>query len=259
MQRPSPGIVGPVIPDLFDRRCAPFRLDGDRNEAVVLIHGFTGAPTHFRPLAEFLHGHGYTVSAPLLAGHGTTMEHMQSTGWRDWLRSARHAADAVSDHGRVHLVGLSMGGLLAIVVASKTAAATVTTINTPILVRDPKLYLAPFVHRLRPLVTWPEDNDLPVDADVAQYWLTYPGFYTSNATDLLRLVTKAVVVSGRIRRPGLIIQSRADESVHPLSARILARRLGHNATVVYLDRSFHNALFSDEREIVHHAVLDRLR
>ncbi len=31
---------------------------------VLLIHGFTGAPTEMRLMAEYLHARGMTVSAP---------------------------------------------------------------------------------------------------------------------------------------------------------------------------------------------------
>ena len=44
---------------------------------VLLIHGFTGAPTEMRLLGGFLHQNGLTVSAPLLPGHGTTVENVR--------------------------------------------------------------------------------------------------------------------------------------------------------------------------------------
>lgn len=248
-----------MIPELFHPLCAPFRLEGKRDEAVVLTHGFSGTAAHFHPMAEFLNGHGYTVNVPLLAGHGTSMEHMASTGWVDWLRSTRQAVDAVADHRRVHLVGLSMGGLLSILVAANTAASTVTTISTPILVRDPMLYLAPATHRLRPVVMWPEEPRPELDPEVAGYWLTYPGFHTKNAADLVHLMRKGLLVAGRLRRPALVIQSRGDETVHPASADLLRRRFGGLGRVTYLERAFHNALFSDERQVIHNAVLDHIQ
>jgi carboxylesterase len=247
-----------AVPALFDPLCAPFRLEGDRDEAVVLVHGFTGVPAHFRPLAEFLHGHGYTVNVPLLPGHGTTMEDMATTGWRDWLRGAEQATAAVSGFGRVHVGGLSMGGLLSILVASRYATATVTTIDSPLLIRNKQTYLAPILHRFRPVVTWPEEDQLGLDPEVRPYWLTYPGFYTKSASDLIRLSAMAWIAAGRIRRPALVIQSKVDESVDPRSAEWLVSRLGPAAELVWLERAFHNALLSDERDIIHQRVLERI-
>lgn len=247
-----------MIPDLFDPLCAPFRLEGSNHQAVVLVHGFTGVPAHFRPLARFLNDAGYTVNVPLLAGHGTNPGHMATTGRRDWLRSVEQAVAAVADHRRVHLVGLSMGGLLSILVAACSAAATVTTINSPVILRHKQTYLAPLAHRLHPMVTWPEDGTPPLDDEVRHLWLTYPGFPTVKTNDLLAVIARATVVAGRLRRPSLVIQSRADETVDPRSGTILAHRLGSGCRLVWLDHAIHNALLDGERHLVHRAVLERI-
>jgi len=53
------------------------QLDGESfffegNEiGVALFHGFTATTAEVRPLAEYLRSFGYTLSAPLLPGHGT--------------------------------------------------------------------------------------------------------------------------------------------------------------------------------------------
>ena len=40
-----------------------FLLEGKNNKAVLLLHGYTGAPSEMRPLGDYLHALGYTVSA----------------------------------------------------------------------------------------------------------------------------------------------------------------------------------------------------
>jgi carboxylesterase len=247
-----------VVPDLFTPLAAPFRLDGSNGEAVVLTHGFTGVPAHFRPLAEFLHGKGYTVNVPLLAGHGTSPTDMAGTGADDWIRSVRQAAGAVSDHRRVHLAGLSMGGLLSIIVAKDVAASTVTTINSPILVKNKRLYLTPVAHHFVAEVSWPEAPTPPLDPEVADYWLTYDGYHTASAAELVRVMRTAYLAARRLRRPSLVIQSRTDESVDPRSARLLANALGPKCDLVWLERSIHNALLDSERDVIHRAVLGRI-
>lgn len=248
-----------MIPELFSPHAAPFRLQGSNGEAVVLSHGFTGIPGHFRPLAEYLNAHGYTVNVPLLAGHGTTPEDLATTGAGDWIRSVRQAAQAVSDHQRVHLCGLSMGGLLSIIVAGEVAASSVTTVNSPILVRNPRLYLAPIAHRLIPEVSWPDEPPPPLDAEVADYWLTYDRYRTSSAGELVKVMARAYRTARRLRRPSLVIQSRTDETVDPRSADLLAEALGPRCEVLWLDESLHNALLDSERHVIHEAVLRRIR
>jgi carboxylesterase len=236
----------------------PFRLEGTRREAVVLVHGFTGIPGHFGPLARHLHGEGFTVNVPLLAGHGTEPGRLQTVDVADWGRSVVHAARAVSDHRRVHLVGLSLGGLLSIITAGEVAAASVTTISSPLVVRNPRLYASGFVHRLMPYVEWPDTAEPVLDPDTAGLAINYSGFPTRAAGQLVRAMRLAYRAARRLRRPALVVQSRADQTVHPASAILLHRALGPDCRLVWLDHSMHNALIDRERDTIHAAVLDRV-
>ena len=59
----------------------PFFYKGNK-VGFLLIHGFTATTTEVRLLADKLHKDGYTVSAPLLPGHMTTPEDMNTVpGW----------------------------------------------------------------------------------------------------------------------------------------------------------------------------------
>jgi carboxylesterase len=253
-------MTGPTqpIPDLMSPMAAPYRLAGTNGEAVVLVHGFTGVPAHFRPLAEHLNAAGFTVNVPLLAGHGTTPEHLATTDAGDWERSARLAAEAVSDHRRVHLVGLSMGGLLGIMVAGRVAASTVTTINSPVVVRDKRLYFAGVAHRWRPVVDWDVPGEPNLEEAVERYSIPYPGFHTVSGRELVRVVTRGYRAARRLRRPALVIQSKADQTVDPVSGRLLAGALGPSARLVRLERSAHNALLDRDRHLIHDLVLDHV-
>ncbi len=220
----------------------------------MLIHGFTGVPIHFRLLARFLNDHGYTVVAPLLAGHGTSIDDMAGTGASDWMASARAGADC--DAERIHLVGLSMGGLLALQLASETAAASVTTINAPIRFRDRQIYITPIVHRFMPRIRRTVDTSIPFDREAAGLWITYDGFPTRAAAEMLKLSRRAIKSAKRLRRPSLIVQSLVDEAVDPHSGERLRRALGPRCRLLWLNRSRHNALLDVERDIIHAAVLD---
>lgn len=246
------------MPELMDPLAAAFRLDGSNGEAVVLIHGHTGNPAHFRPLAAELNSAGFTVTVPRLAGHGTTMEDMATTGACDWIASARSAVDDVADHSRVHLAGLSMGGLISLVLAGRVGAATVTTINSPVVVRDKALYTAPVARFFVKKVEWPDQGTPDIDEEVRPYWLTYPGFYTSTAVGLLWLMSRAVYAAQRLRIPSLVIQSHTDETVDPRSARILHRLLGRQSRLVWLDNSLHMAPLDRERDKISAALLEHV-
>ena len=237
----------------------PFRHQGSNGRAVLLIHGFTGIPGHFRPLGGFLHSRGYSVIAPLLPGHGTTPEAMAQSSADDWIGAVEQArAEAASTHDEVHLVGLSMGGLIAIIVGASAGAATISTINSPITFRDKRILLTPFLHRLRPMVTWPDADPPDLDEEVAGYWVPYPLHPTRSAADLLSISRTAHAAARTVTAPTLVIQSLADQTVDPRSGRQLAEAFGGDCRLVWLQRSIHNSLLDRERDVIHASVLRRV-
>lgn len=91
----------------------PFEIKGSK-EAVLLLHGFTGTPGEMRPIADAIHdAFGYTCVAPLLPGHGTTIEDLDTTTFLNWQQAARDSYEKLSkSYQKVHVAGLSAGALL---------------------------------------------------------------------------------------------------------------------------------------------------
>jgi carboxylesterase len=103
------------------RGAEPIDLVGDGTRAVLLLHGFGDTPQTLTYLAEHLHARGWSVRAPLLPGHGRTLRAFAASGAADWIDAARTAyASLCAEHGNgaVAVVGLSMGGALASIVAA---------------------------------------------------------------------------------------------------------------------------------------------
>src|ERR1700758_4296441 len=95
-------------------RTAAFSAPGGPT-GVLVLHGFTGAPSSMRPLAEAFAAAGFAVELPLLPGHGTTPEELAAVTYADWLSCATDALDALDARcERVLVAGLSMGGTLAL-------------------------------------------------------------------------------------------------------------------------------------------------
>ena len=88
--------------------------------AVLIIHGYTGAPFEMSYLAERLNKAGFTVSVPRLPGHGTNGRDFLESGWKDWLRACVDAyLNLKAYYKTVYITGLSMGGVLTILLAAK--------------------------------------------------------------------------------------------------------------------------------------------
>lgn len=248
-----------AVSDLLHPLAGPFQHETDREDVVVLIHGWTGSPAHMRMLGDALTEAGFGVIAPLLAGHGTKIADMTATTWRDWVRTAAEAAHAAgSENRRVHVVGLSMGGVIGLLLAPALSLASVTTINAPQIVHS-RLPLVAGLFRHIPLVV-PRRPPAPPPGDGAAYFHQYNDDPVGTVADLFDLVTAARRSLGQVKCPALVIQSKTDETVDPMSAEIIREGLGSSQKrVVWLERSRHAATLDEERETIHREIIHHLR
>ena len=131
----------------------PFFLKSPQKRGIaLLIHGFTGSPWETRPVGEGLFERGYTVEGILLPGHGTDRLHQDQISWHDWLEASE---TALLKHYRqtekpIFLVGLSMGGLLALLLSIqyREKVCGVVSLAAPTQVKDWR------THYLLPWLRW---------------------------------------------------------------------------------------------------------
>ncbi len=99
-----------------------FFHQGNGRGGVLLLHGFTGTPSEIEPLAAPLVAAGFTVLCLRLPGHGVAPPRDEPNDCVAWLADAEAGLLRLVDEGAgqpVALVGLSMGGLLALQLAAR--------------------------------------------------------------------------------------------------------------------------------------------
>lgn len=220
----------------------PFDAAGAGPDAIgiLLIHGFTGSPAAWRPLAEVFAGQGYAVRVPLLAGHGTNWRTANRTSWRDWYADVVTAFDQLRAGGRpVVVAGLSMGGALALRLAQERGPqlAGVVLVNPAIASADRRLRLLPVLRRLTPS-TGAIGNDIAAGGDEVAYDRT-PLHAMASMTGLWDVVRADLT---RVRQPLLSFVSATDHVVDGTS-RALIRQWARPVAAewVTLQRSYHVA------------------
>ena len=75
---------------------SPSPLRAAAATAILVIHGFTATPGTVLPLGQAVAQDGHYVRGILLPGHGTTIEDMQRTNWKDWYDAAFNAYDEMA-------------------------------------------------------------------------------------------------------------------------------------------------------------------
>src|SRR6185437_13430306 len=99
-----------------------FVLERPGAPGVLLLHGAGDTPQTLRYLADELHRRGFHVSAPLLPGHGRDLDAFARVTAREIVGTARTTFDQLrANHEWVGLIGLSMGGAVAVQLAADTA------------------------------------------------------------------------------------------------------------------------------------------
>lgn len=87
--------------------------------AFLLIHGFLGTPAEWRPIGLALRERGHRVLAPLLPGFGARLEELPRVRLEDWVAELRRAADKLDSFHSSIVVGFSLGGALALILAAQ--------------------------------------------------------------------------------------------------------------------------------------------
>lgn len=238
----------------------PFRATGGPCGALVL-HGFTGTPASVHGLATALAGAGFTVEAPLLPGHGTSMDDLIARRWEDWSGAAGEAYDLLASRcDRVVVAGLSMGGTLACWLASgaRPAPAGVVCVNPMIEPPAPS-----FLDILEGLLAEGVEVMPGIGGDVARPVERGQGGYggtpVAATLSLMRALGRLEPRLGRIRAPLLLFTSRRDHVVPPSSSDLLAGRVGGPVERVTLERSFHVATMDWDAELIERRTVEFAR
>ncbi len=232
-----------------------FLLGGDCG--VLLIHGFTGSPAEMGLLGEFLHKKGYTVLAPRLSGHGTTVEEMANTQWSHWystVEDAYHILKSICN--RVVVIGLSMGGLLAFKLGTEYKVDKIVSLSTPIFIADKRLDLLPVYRMFRKFV--PKKRKAYADIP-SKYTVCYKSTPLRSLSSLLDLIQHVDALLPSIAVPLLIIQGRRDHTVQARSAQYIYDKVGtEDKQLIWLEKSGHIVTIDIEREGVFAYIADFL-
>ena len=223
------------------KNAEPFYFPGN-STGCLLIHGFTGAPTEMRPLGNFLAEKGYSVLGIRLSGHGTKMADIQRSHWQDWAGSVLdgwHLLQSSTD--KIILMGLSMGGILALYHASFLPVQGVVSMSTPYqLEPDPKLALLPFLTRIIPYIKKGESDWH--DPDAAKGHISYEKYPTRAIVQLTHLLQAMRISLPKVTVPALLMHAKGDLSVAPENMSRIYQELGtaeENKEMVWLENSGH--------------------
>lgn len=217
----------------------------------LVVHGFTASPEEVSGLGRHLGGLGYTVFGPRLPMHATQVEDMTRARWWDWYLAAEDGYRVLAAQcEQVVVIGLSMGGLAVLLLASEHPVAGVVAMGTP-LALDDDIRLR-FVRQLAVIKPFLPSRSREVREGPA--WATRVAYEKTPVHGVAELLAFQRAVQGRlgqVRCPALVLHARHDLSAPQRNLDLVYDGLGSlDKEKVMFERGGHIVTVDVEHEAV---------
>lgn len=231
--------------------------------AVLIAHGFTGSPYELRGLAGFLEKNDLTVRLPTLPGHGTSPDDLRQHGpisWMDALRS--NYDDLKKQHEKIHILGLSVGGSLALKLASEVPSASVVVIDAPVRLNFHtaiKIALPIWRAIQGPDLLKPERGMFANEQIPDYVQRCYDQIPIAIFQQMMRFLEQEMNPSTftRITAPTLIIQGSHDAIISPKSAKTIFKHIRSTEKQhVTWDDHFHLIVQGERKQELYQLIAD---
>lgn len=217
--------------------------------AVLLIHGFTGSRTALLPWAQALEEAGYATETPVLPGHETRWQQMAKVPYARWIQATEEAFDRLAaSHPAVFVAGLSMGGALALHLATRRHVAGLLLVNPGLVIDSP---VAPYARYLHPVLR----SVAPISNDIARPGAdekAYPRTPVAAVAQLHRLFAQTRARLPLVTCPVMLCRSAVDNVVSDRSVQALLQGLDPAVELerVPLPRSRHVATLDHDAALI---------
>ncbi len=217
---------------------------------IIFVHGFTGSPISMRPWAEYFLQRGYSISVPLLPGHGTRPEDLNQVKWQDWPAKVEEELSWMLSQGmRVFIFGLSMGGGTTLNIALKRSAvlAGIVLVNPMAHVKFIPPQLAWAISRFQKM----RDS---VGDDIKRPGVTEHGYDSLPAVGVYQLLKMLSYNRKRLHDvtvPLLLFHSKEDHTLPVSNTEIIMNGVGSiEKQRIELVNSYHVATLDYDQEII---------
>jgi carboxylesterase len=217
-----------------------FMLEGGNEVGILLFHGYTATTTEVRLLAECLHLSGYTISAPLLPGHGTHPDDLNHVKWQDWVSRGEIALEELKQRTKkVFVGGESMGALVALMITARHPEICGVMTFTPGM-KVNNLWASPLVALFKKWLPKEKKED-------GLAWKGYNVFPLKGAVQLLQMQKVTRKAIRQIKQPVLVVTGGLDKTITPDSADLVIDNIGSaDITQVCMQYSTHCVLLDKE-------------
>lgn len=222
----------------------------NKSTGILLVHGFTGSPASMRPWAEYLNQHGYTVTVPLLPGHGTRPEDLNMVKWQEWPAKVENDLNVLLQScEKVFICGLSMGGGTVLNVATRYSKQL-----AGIILVNPMIHVKLVPHQLAWVISRFQKMRDSVGDDIKRPGITEWGYDSLPAVGVHQLLKMLSYTRKRLHdvtAPLQLFHSVDDHTLPVSNTEIILAGVGsREKNRIELVNSYHVATLDYDQEII---------
>jgi esterase/lipase len=244
------------IPRYMQKNKLDVSINNHSNIDIILIHGYSGSPTDFNQLPEFLSDRlGFNVYCQTLPGHATKIEDLYSTKLEDIIAILdKQIKRSITNHKKVILIGPSLGAQLGLYFATKYDISALIMLSSTHQLNFP---LNIINHKILKLIkkSWPKgygDKETKLRTGTVYYThIPSDGIYFSKK---IREITDSELKN--ITCPVLSIHSTKDRLGNLKGIQKMLSALNSKIKEeIILDEPNHNLFYSDKRHVVANEIV----
>lgn len=221
--------------------------NGQKNTALLLVHGFSSSPAVFRniiPAVTFYDA----IMCPVLPGHGESIAAFAKVTASSWVTAIEYICEQLcAEYHQVDVLGLSLGGLLACGLATKFALRHLYLLAPALKLRMPITTIL----QIATCLSWlgfREVRNLAGDLINPQYGeIAYRKLPLSVMLEILKFIKQFIFTSPSC--PTDLFLGRYDRVI---ASRQIVASFGNkeNLTTHWLEHSAHVLPLDDDIEVI---------
>jgi esterase/lipase len=231
-------------------------LKSRSNLEFFLIHGYTGGPTDFNKLPYFLNKKlKANVKVIMLPGHGTKIQDLDNIVYSDLINAAEKELKRDIQAGKkVILGGISLGGLMALDLASKYPVLGVFNVCSPFKLKFP--FSFPGIGILGFKKYWKKHTDKE-EKSLRTNCQRYE-YMHANALKIVEEANQRLMKRvSHLSCPVLTIHSISDTLSKADAAKEMHQRFTSGSKrIVIFNRNIHNLFFSYDHNQLYNVILN---
>ncbi|HAE88200.1 TPA: hypothetical protein DCG86_09300 [Candidatus Marinimicrobia bacterium] len=228
-----------------------------RQAALLILHGFTGNPIVLKRIARHIHQEDIAIEAPLLPGHGGTIEEINSATMEEWIHTTdKTFLQLKKHHLHVFVMGYSLGSLLALELASRRTLSGLILLSTALKFTHSQHLRQMIAEDTRPLIPLDEifDKEDPQRLQGYDMWPAL-GF-----REVLRLSHQVRRRLQNIHAPVLACHGQKDTLTPPENLDYLKNNIGSYYVETHLlENSHHRIVAGPDQDCIIRKSLEFIR